>query len=342
MKSRITLVIFCALAYVVLTSSNSGYSRNETGATGATGCSCHGSTNSINPTVELDSAGIPVLSYVPGASYTVKLSGAEMSGNSYFGYELSLVKATGAGSGSAAQAGTWGTMPSGSKTSTSQKMVEQSTRNSASGNMYTVSIPWTAPAAGTGSVKIYGIINGVNGDGNTSGDGAQIATNNGLTITEAVSCPTATVTATDSLLTASATGATAYQWYNGSTMIQGATSATYIATATGSYSVAITAGTCNVTSNTVSYTLPASGINDLAFTRSIKVYPTLTSDMVHIQVASAAGLSYELYDLNGAAHMNGSLTEHMSTINLQSLSAAIYILKITDGSSTATFKIVKQ
>ena len=342
MKSRFALLIFAGLfAYLVLESNAGGYSRNETGARGQTGCSCHNSTSSLNPIVELDSAGVPVLSYVPGMSYTVTMSAAQQTGKAYFGFELSLVKLTGAGTTSAATAGTWGTLPSGCRTGT--VMIEQSQALAASNNMYKISIPWTAPAAGTGSVKIYGILNAVNGNGNESGDGAQNATNNGLTISEAVSCPAATVTATDSLLTASAAGATAYQWYNGATLIQGATSATYIATATGSYSVAITAGSCNVTSNTVAYTAPANGINDVTLANNIKVYPTLTSDLVRIQTASIGDLKYELYDLNGSLHMSGSLTENtVNTIDLRSLGSAVYIVRISNENSSATYKIVKQ
>lgn len=343
MKSRFALLIFVGLlTHLILSSNTSGYSRNETGARGSTGCSCHNSTSSLNPTVELDSAGVPVLSYVPGMSYTVTLSATELSGKPAFGYELSMVKAAGAGTTASVQAGTWGTLPSGSRASTSQIMIEQSTQNAAANNMYTISIPWTAPAAGTGSVKIYGILNAVNNNGSSSGDAAQNATNNGLTITEAASCPVATVTATDSLLTASATGATGYQWYNGSTAIMGATSSTYVATATGSYSVAVTAGSCNVTSNTVTYTASANGINDLTLAGSIKVYPTITSDEVHIQTASGAGLTYELYDLNGSMHLNGNLTETVNTISLQALSSAVYIIKISNSNSNATYKVVKQ
>ncbi|GHV63923.1 hypothetical protein FACS1894199_00950 [Bacteroidia bacterium] len=46
-------------------------------------------------------------------------------------------------------------------------------------------------------------------------------------------CPIATVT-----LTAAATDATSYQWYNGTTAIDGATDSTYVVTASGNYSVA--------------------------------------------------------------------------------------------------------
>jgi hypothetical protein len=50
---------------------------------------------------------------------------------------------------------------------------------------------------------------------------------------DANACP-----ATDVLLTAVASGAASYKWYNGATVITGATAATYVVTATGNYSAA--------------------------------------------------------------------------------------------------------
>ena len=345
MKSKFALLLLGGLfAWLILTSTSTGYNRNDTGATGSKGCSCHGNTSSINPIVELDSAGVAVLSYVAGMSYTVKLSGTQVSGKAYFGYELSLVKAAGAGSSSAAQAGTWGTLPSGNKSSTSRVMIEQSTRLSASSNMYSISIPWTAPVAGTGSVRIYGILNAVNGDGNTSGDGAQNASNNGLTITESTGgCPTASISASGDTLKAVATGATAYQWYNGATAIAGATSATYMPTASGSYTVAVTAGSCNITSPAYVYTAHSTGINDLSLQHNIHVYPTLASDIVNIRSSEISDLRYAIYDLNGQWHIGGELTANaVNRIDITGLASSVYIIRVANDNSAATYKIIKQ
>ena len=344
MKSRFALLVFGGLfAWVVLMSTASGYNRNETGATGSQGCSCHGSSSSINPTVELDSMGVSVSSYVPGMSYTVTLSGTEVSGDGYFGFELSLVKASGAGTSSATQAGTWGTLPSGTKSSASKVMIEQSTRLSASNSMYSISIPWTAPAAGTGSVEIFGIINGVNGDGSTGGDGAQNATNNGFTITEATSCPSASITATDSLLTVTATGATSYQWYNNGTLISGATSATYVATASGSYTVAIVAGSCNVTSPAYVFTATSTGISDMDLSQNVKVYPTVAADMIHVEISeNIDNTHYTIFSLNGDQYTTGPLSGGMNTIDIQNLAPAVYIIRVANDKNTASYKIVKQ
>ncbi len=205
MKQRIVLLLFATiLGSISLSSYRDGYAFNGSdgsGATTAAGCTCHNTTNALNTSVELDSAGVPVTSYVPGASYTVKITATNSSATSWpkYGFQLASVKATGSGTGSAQQAGTWGsTLPSNVQNSNlSIPIIEHSTPINAtsgtggSGTTYMQTIPWTAPATGTGSVKLYGIINAVNGDVSTSGDGYKAATVK--TITEVVAPVTAGV-----------------------------------------------------------------------------------------------------------------------------------------------------
>ena len=53
-------------------------------------------------------------------------------------------------------------------------------------------------------------------------------------------------------------------------------------------------------------------------------------------------LSYSLLDINGRIHLMGELHERSTTVNLQLLPVAIYILRVTDGSEIIkTFKIIK-
>ncbi len=305
MKSRFVLVSFFGLfAYFVLTSYSRGYGTNHTGATGSTGCSCHGTTTSVSPTVGLyTTGGTAVTSYTPGTAYVVKLKGTSNSNQPDFGYELSVVKATGAGTRTAAMGGTWGTAPSGS--GTSGIIMQQNQTLAGSGGMYSVSVPWTAPATGTGSVKIYGIINAVDGTGGTGGDGAQIATNNGLTITEAGSCPTVSISGTGTSLTATVTGGTdsTYQWYHNGTAISGATGATYsISAGGGSYTVSITApGGCTNGSNTFAYTCSS--------TASV----TASGSTLTANVSGGTATSYQWY--GGSTMLPGatSATYHATT-----------------------------
>jgi hypothetical protein len=206
MKHKIVLVLFAGFLVVLLSSYSSGYAAqgggDGTGASGSTGCSCHGSTSSLGTTVELDSAGVRVTSYHPGQAYTVRISGTNNTTHTTlkrFGFQLATITSAGAGTNSAAQAGTWGTtLPASVQNTTAASgwggnfdMIEHSAAilDSASttggvGSRYIESIPWTAPVSGTGAIKIYGIINAVNFNNSSSGDYSQAAT--AVTITEAV------------------------------------------------------------------------------------------------------------------------------------------------------------
>ncbi len=178
-KSFLLLPVILCFAYALLTSSSSGYSSDVTGATGATsgcGSGCHGTaaTSAIATTVYLDSAGTRVTHYVPGRSYTIIISAVNNTSGSLpnFGFELAAVRLAGSGSSTVTDAGTWGTLPSGYRNLTvgSRHIIEQSTRLSPStgsgggggATTYTVRMPWTAPSAGTGAVKLYGILNAIN------------------------------------------------------------------------------------------------------------------------------------------------------------------------------------
>ena len=179
-----------------------------TGATGSRiGCGgngCHGTTASNNVVIELDSAGVPVKSYYPGVSYTVKISGTNATGHtlSHFGFQMTSVLLSGAGTSTPTQGGTWDSThlpatvrytPAGSCTVCTTwpiPVVEHSaaiaatTGSGANGTTYVESINWTAPAQGTGKVLLYGVLNAVNFSGNENGDYSQVALAD--TITEAV------------------------------------------------------------------------------------------------------------------------------------------------------------
>lgn len=201
MKKKLVLLGFIAIATAILYGHHTGEAASGgdcTGASGPSGCGpgCHSSATTNSTVVELDSAGVPVTSYVPGGSYTVKISASNGSTTSLpkFGFQLTVVKLAGAGT-SPVDAGTWGTLPTNVRKTTPaqsglpETIIEQSTQITATtgtggnGTTYVESIPWTAPATGTGPVVIYGILNEVNNNGQNSGDKYQVAT--AKTITEA-------------------------------------------------------------------------------------------------------------------------------------------------------------
>jgi hypothetical protein len=188
MKIRVVLLLFVAGAMSLVLSSykNGAAARlgwDGTGATGTTGCTngggCHNAVTTAATTVELDSAGIPVSSYQPGGAYTVKISATCGTAGvllplAAFGFQLATVTASGGGTTAATQLGTWGALPANVRSTpgsgrTAFPIIEQSaaitatTGTGALGTIYSESIPWTAPAHGSGAVEIFGIINEATG-----------------------------------------------------------------------------------------------------------------------------------------------------------------------------------
>jgi uncharacterized protein YjdB len=197
-KNLILLPLACVMGYLMLTSNSTGpafmSSEERTGVTGVSNCgggSCHSSasvSSSINTTVQLLLAGVPVTSYTPGGSYTIRVMGTNTSSSSTaifprFGYQLTAVK------GSPATTAGILSAPTGSHNSliSSVNIIEHNSPivcvgSGGPGSSYPVDIAWTAPAAGTGIVSIRATINAVNFNGNSAGD---VSANALLTVTEA-------------------------------------------------------------------------------------------------------------------------------------------------------------
>jgi len=197
-KTFILLPLIGMGLYLTLSSSSSGGANGSgcdgTGAsTPATGCNCHSHTSTFTPTIALKTTGgATVTSYTPGTAYNIVLSASSSSTTwPKFGFQMAAVTAATGGTASPVSVGTYGTMPtscqvtSPSMSGLPETVCEHSARLIAGGTSgaytYSVTIPWTAPASGTGSVKLYGVINAVNGSG-SSGDGYNEATP--VTITE--------------------------------------------------------------------------------------------------------------------------------------------------------------
>ena len=327
MKQKIVLFIFAGFLAILLSSNAGGYGAQNggdgTGASGSPGCGCHGSTSGIGTTVALDSAGVPVTSYRGGMSYTVKISATNTTAHTLpdFGFQLATVLNNGAGTGTAAQAGTWGTaLPANVQNTTAANwggtfdLIEQSNRitatsgTGASGTTYVESIPWTAPAAGTGTIKIYGVVNAVNGNGSSSGDYNQVA--NAVTITEAVAvaavasvhiaqttgtnpaCAGASVT-----FTATPTnGGTApvYQWkVNGTNA--GTNSATFTTTTLTTGAIV----TCVMTSNLGGVTGSPATSNSITMTINPSVVPAVSITTPTTTVCAGASVTFTATPTNG-------------------------------------------
>ncbi|NDC43363.1 MAG: hypothetical protein EBZ77_17740, partial [Chitinophagia bacterium] len=145
-------------------------------------------TSSTVVTITLDSSGVPVNHYIAGNTYNITIKGVNTSSSSYpaFGFTLTAVKAAGAGTTSATNAGTLASsgLPSGcvNRTLGSLNLIEHSTSlgyssgSGGSGTVYTRSISWTAPATGSGTVILFGVLNAINNNSASSGDAWNFAT----------------------------------------------------------------------------------------------------------------------------------------------------------------------
>ncbi len=195
-KTFLILPLILGLVYIITTGYSGGYAAStgadRTGATssssGCGGSGCHGSsaTSAIGVTLSLiDSSGATVTRYTPGRPYHIKVSGVNnITGSSTslskFGFMLSAVALSGSGTSSAHDLGTFGsslpTYCQNTTISSSHHVIEHSraitsTTGSGSGGgatTYVELIPWTAPSAGSGSVKLYAALNAVNADGSAT------------------------------------------------------------------------------------------------------------------------------------------------------------------------------
>ena len=152
---------------------------NAAGCTTGRGCHANTSTAGINVSITLDSAGGKATThYVGGGSYTIVLKGTNTTNSTlpHFGFQLQAIKGSVA-TATPSDAGTFGTAPTNTHlvapgSNCLATVFEQSTKLSpatgsgATGTTYTISIPWTAPAKGTGTISFWAALNAVD---NTSG-----------------------------------------------------------------------------------------------------------------------------------------------------------------------------
>jgi hypothetical protein len=187
-KKILLFTITSGIGYLAFSSYTSGAASgllNRSGAKGSSttcgGGGCHGTGTSTTVSIVVDSAGgVAVTRYRPGVSYTVVVTGHNTSSLPQFGYQFASVSGTGS---SQVQAGT-STAPASSRISplSGINFVEQSTQIAGTAGNYTVSIPWTAPTAGTGTITMYCTLNAVDGDGNNNS--ADISGNTNITLNE--------------------------------------------------------------------------------------------------------------------------------------------------------------
>lgn len=182
-KKYLLFAAFAGITSLTLSSYSNGPiaggAGNRTGSAGSqANCSvsgCHAANSAAtviniilqDPTSPLT----PVTAYVPGRTYTVVFGASNSAaGLSRFGFQFSAVRSA----ATSTQAGTFAVGSTAdiiARTVSGLSIIEHTTPIAATNpGLYGVTFSWTAPAAGTGTVKFFGIANVVNFNGTVSGD----------------------------------------------------------------------------------------------------------------------------------------------------------------------------
>ena len=75
----------------------------------------------------------------------------------------------------------------------------------------------------------------------------------------------------------------------------------------------------------------------------LKVYPNPSSQTLYIDRTEAEKeLQYQIISSDGAEKLSGTLTGNTTAVSLQSLPAAIYLLRVTDGKQQRAYRIIKK
>lgn len=164
------------LAVSSMQSGTHGTLGNRTGSNGGSdGCSpCHGSSANTATVVkvELLSGSTPVSAYTPGATYTVRLTGQnETNGRPKFGFQLTAANTAGASVGTMNTNGVTGVATRANNTLIEHSQPLDGALTPDNSYLYMREFTWTAPPAGTGTVKFHAVVNAVNGNGNSDANG---------------------------------------------------------------------------------------------------------------------------------------------------------------------------
>lgn len=183
MNTRLALSLFLMLLlWVVLPGNKNGRaSQSGKGNTGAPGdqtlngmpytcADCH-DDGAFNPFVAIhviDSSNTPVSQYIPGRQYIARVTVNPSTGTpAGYGFQMIALR----DNGNIDLDGFTDINPNNYKLTTisnGRTYAEHPTMSASD----TFNVRWTAPAAGTGSVTFYAAGNAVNGNNNSSGDGA--------------------------------------------------------------------------------------------------------------------------------------------------------------------------
>ena len=132
-----------------------------------------------------------------------------------------------------------------------------------------------------------------------------------------------------------------YQWVDCSdnSPIAGETNQSFTATEDGDYAVVIFEGDCSDTSECV--TITHFGLD--SYGRDFKIYPNPVQDILTIEIGPDLDVSkIEVVDLSGKPALIQTKPTEVSTLHLAQLATGVYFVKIYEGRSMFTQRIVKR
>lgn len=140
-------------------------------------------------------------------------------------------------------------------------------------------------------------------------------------------------------LTANQAGAT-YQWVdcnNGNAAIATATNQAYTVTSNGSYAVMITLNNCSKTSTCTSITTV--GMQHLAATNEVKIYPNPTTGVVNISLKDADKAAHvKIVNSIGQVVHQSTISKDNNQINIQHYNAGLYFIQIDNNKPVRLIK----
>ena len=141
---------------------------------------------------------------------------------------------------------------------------------------------------------------------------------------------------------------TIVQWYKDEVAIEGATEASYTITSPGLYYAIAAPAECPESTQT---TLPtvvvmgsdcSLGTNNPIAKKDIILYPNPARNMVNIDLPENSGIeNYSIIDLTGKIILSGKLSS-TSGINISSLSAGTYLIKLTGTGAQTTKMLIRE
>ena len=179
MKKKLLSIASVGLLATIVLSSYQGGTHTTLGNRtqsqgGTTGCfNCHGNQNSATTvTLTLMDGSTVVTEYEPGKTYYIIMAGSNTnSTQGKYGFQLTCANASGAAGGSFNTNGITGVAARANNTFLEHSTPLNGTPVSGGVEYGSQLLKWTAPAAGTGTVKFYAVLNAVNGNnGSDAGD----------------------------------------------------------------------------------------------------------------------------------------------------------------------------